>query len=60
MNQNDRDETRELARRALEWLTSANGQKSIEESKNRVAETAATLEKGREIDPASLHEPFTV
>jgi hypothetical protein len=60
MNQSDREDPREMARRAIEWFTSAAGQKSIQESESRVQETAALLEKGREIDPAKLHEPFTV
>jgi hypothetical protein len=49
-----------MARRALEWFKSADGKKSIQESERRVKETAELLEKGREIDPAKLHEPFTV
>jgi hypothetical protein len=60
MNQDDRDDPREMARRALEWFKSADGKKSIQESERRVKETAELLEKGREIDPAKLHEPFTV
>jgi hypothetical protein len=60
MKQYDRDDPREMARLLLEWLSSAQGQKSVEESDGRVAETAALLEKGRDIDPAKLHEPFTV
>lgn len=60
MNQPDRDEARELARRVLAWFLSAPGQQSARESEDRVAQTAALLEKGREIDPQKLHEPFTV
>ena len=60
MTNSDRDDPREMARRAIEWLKSADGQKSIKESDNRIKETAALLAKGREIDPTKLHEPFTV
>lgn len=61
MNQErDENEVRDLARRALAWLTSEEGQKTLQESGDRVAETTALLEKAREIDPAKLHEPFTV
>jgi len=60
MNQHDRDDPQEMARRALDWFNSAEGQRSIQESERRVKETADLLEKGREIDPAKLHEPFTV
>jgi hypothetical protein len=60
MNQHDRDDPQAMARRALDWFNSAEGQRSIQESERRVKETADLLEKGREIDPAKLHEPFTV
>lgn len=50
----------EVARRVLEWFESENGKKAIEESERRMAETAAILEKGREIDQEKLHEPFTL
>jgi hypothetical protein len=59
MNQHDREDPKEMARRALEWFKSDAGQKAIQESERRVKETADLLEKGREIDPAKLHEPFT-
>jgi hypothetical protein len=48
-----------MARRAIQWFRSAAGQKSIQESEHRVKETEDLLAKGREIDPAKLHEPFT-
>jgi hypothetical protein len=60
MTKEDRDNPREMAQRAIKWFKSAEGQKSIKESENRVEETAALLAKGREIDPTKLHEPFTV
>jgi hypothetical protein len=60
MNNPDRNDPREMARRAIEWFQSAAGQESIKESEHRVEETAALLAKGREIDPAKLHEPFTL
>jgi hypothetical protein len=60
MNKPDRDDPRAMAHRAIAWFKSAEGQKSIKESESRVEETAALLAKGREIDPAKLHEPFTV
>jgi len=59
MTKPDRHDPREMARRAIEWFRSADGQESIKESDNRVEETAALLAKGREIDPGKLHEPFT-
>jgi len=54
------NDPKEMARRAVEWFKSKDGQNSIKESENRVAETETLLAKGREIDPAKLHEPFTV
>jgi hypothetical protein len=60
MKHPDRDDPRDLARRALAWFHSESGQESLKESERRVAETAALLEKGRDIDPAKLDEPFTV
>ena len=60
MKQRDQKDAQAMARRALEWLTSENGVKSLEESQDRVKATAALLEKGRDIDPGKLHEPFTV
>jgi hypothetical protein len=60
MNKPDRDDPREMARRAIDWFKSADGQKAIKESEHRMEETAALLAKGREIDPAKLHEPFTL
>lgn len=60
IHERDEKETRELAMRALAWLTSADGQKTLKESGDQVAETNALLEKGRDIDPSKLHEPFTV
>jgi hypothetical protein len=55
----DHDDPREMARRAIEWLKGDEGRCLIKESERRVKETEALLEKGREIDPAKLHEPFT-
>ena len=60
MNEPDRDDPREMARRAIEWFKSADSQQSIRESERRVQETDALLAKGRDIDPAKLHEPFTL
>jgi hypothetical protein len=60
MNQRNRDDAKEKARRALKWLESQSGKDALKESERRVAETAERLEKGREIDPAKLDEPFTV
>jgi hypothetical protein len=50
----------EVARGVLEWFETENGRKAIEESERRMAEIAAILEKGREIDQDKLHEPFTL
>ena len=60
MNEIDREDPREMARRAIEWFQSADGRRSIQESEHRAKETAAVLAKGRDIDPAKLHEPFTL
>lgn len=60
MNERDDVEARELARRALEWLTSEEGQKTLEESELLIAQTTALFRKGREIDTAELHAPVTV
>jgi hypothetical protein len=60
MNEHDRDDTANKARRALEWLNSEQGRASIECSNDHVEETKERLGKGREIDSKKLDEPFTV
>jgi hypothetical protein len=61
MNHNSKDDqARDLARRALDWLESPQGRRSLQESDDRVAKTTALIEKGREIAPSKLLEPFTV
>ena len=54
------DQARELARRAMDWLASPQGRQLLQESEDRVAKTTALIEKGREISPSKLLEPFTV
>lgn len=60
MSQKKHAESREHARRVVEWFQSESGQASANASAQRVKETARKLEQGRDIDPAKLHEPFTV
>jgi GTP cyclohydrolase I len=60
MNESDRDDAAEKARRALAWLNTDQGREAIERSDRRVEETKERLGKGRDIDPKQLDEPFTV
>lgn len=56
----EREKIRAIARQILAWLKSEEGQQAMRESRDRVVETSALLDKAREIDPAKLHQPFTV
>jgi hypothetical protein len=55
-----RDQSREHARQVVAWFQSEPGKSSVSASAQRVRETAEKLQQGRDIDPAKLHEPFTV
>jgi hypothetical protein len=59
MNDPNRQDTRSMALRVLEWIKSAGAKQAMAESERRVRETEKLLAKGREIDPSKLHEPFT-
>lgn len=60
MSKHDREQSREHARKVIEWFKSQPGRDSVTASARRVRETAEKLEQGRDIDPAKLYEPFTV
>ena len=60
MSRKKRAESREQVLRVVAWFQSESGQASADASAQRVKETARKLEQGRDIDPAKLHEPFTV
>ena len=54
------DEARELAKRAREWVSTAEGKKATREAATRAAKTIDELEREQRLDPQKLSEPFTV
>ena len=50
----------ELAQSVKEWVVSPDGQKKIEEVLENSKEMTSKLREARDIDPKSLHEPFTL
>jgi hypothetical protein len=49
-----------LAQNVKEWVVSPDGQKNIQEVLENSKEMTSKLRKARDIDPKSLHEPFTL
>ena len=60
MKKRNREDTTEMVRRAVEWFESDEGRQSKDAAKVRAADTRELLEKGHQIDPKKLSEPFTV
>jgi len=50
----------ELEKNAKAWVASEKGQESILEVLQHSREMTTRLREARDIDPKSLHEPFTV
>ena len=53
------DQARALAKQALEWLSTPEGQQQLREAADRAAQTTKALDKARQIDPKKL-KPFTI
>lgn len=54
------EQARELAKKARDWISTAEGQKQLREAAARAEETTKKLEEDRRVDPQKLSEPFTV
>lgn len=60
MTKRNSEDATDVVRRAVEWLGSDAGRQSRDDAKVRASDTRELLEKGHQIDPKKLSEPFTV
>ena len=49
-----------LAKEAMEWIVSPDGQDALRENLRRATEIADKLQEAHRVNPKSLYEPFTV
>lgn len=59
-NNQVKPDVEELARRALEWYETDDGRRSAQQADERVEATEKLLNRGYEIKPTKLYDPFTV
>jgi hypothetical protein len=50
----------EIARQALAWFETEAGRQSVDQADQQVEETAKLLDRGYDINPTKLYDPFTV
>jgi len=50
----------ETTKKARRWVASAEGRRAMRRALSSSRKMATALEKARQVDPESVHKPFTV